>query len=454
VMIKPGPLTQVKLNPETTELACGQSQKFTAEAVDEYGNPIPEAQFTWEADPGLGTITSSGRLTAGTGPGVYSNGVVVTAKLDTLSADATASVTVSDTIQTWTAEHPGGLHSQAEIDATKLNVQQNIQPWKDAFDKLIAKADESLTHVSQAVQDFYAPGYYSDAEGSLAAKGLIHEDASAAYFCALAYQLDESSQRTQYADKAVELLNSWAAINETVSGYDGNEYMCTGGIGLIHAADLVWNYSGWDSADRDNFAHWVNNVFRVSANAIIDHKANWGCWGSLGSISAAYLLDDQTTVDYVIALMKDRIGYSIASDGHMPEETDRGNSGIWYTYYALAPLTAACQVALNATGEDLFHYTSPNGCNIKMALDNLFYYSQHPDEWPYYEGDLNNIPSADSWPGNLFMAMAGIYDEPEYSDWVTSGGHVSDSTWWGSFHIAWFFPVLMQPLPVPDTAHR
>ena len=163
------------------------------------------------------------------------------------------------------ADHPGGLHSQAQIDAVKLNIQQNIQPWKDAFDELIVKADESLTHSSQAVQDFYAPGYYSDPEGSIAAKRLIHEDASAAYFCALAYQLDESAGRTQYADKAVELLNSWAAINETVSGTDGNEYMCTGGIGLIHAAELVWNYDGWDLADRDNFEVWVNDVFRNTA---------------------------------------------------------------------------------------------------------------------------------------------------------------------------------------------
>jgi hypothetical protein len=135
----------------------------------------------------------------------------------------------------------------------------------------------------------------------------------------------------------------------------------------------------------------------------------------------------------------------------MPYETRYGSKGIWYTYYALAPLTAACQVALNASEVDLFHYTSPNGRNIRMALDYLFYYSQHPEEWPHYEGDQSEIPDPHSWPGNLFMAMASVYENDDYENWVTSSGPVYDSSWWSSVHITWVFPVLMRPLPAPDT---
>jgi PKD repeat protein len=447
VTILPGPLYQVKLSPPTLELAKGWSHQFIAEATDVYDNRLSEAKFTWKVAPGLGTITSSGMFTAGTQTGVFPQGVTVTVEMDSNSADATSSVTIVEN-QVFTAVHPSNLHSQAQIDAVKLNIQQNLQPWKDAYDELIAKANESLSHISQAVQDFYAPGYYVDSDASIAAKTLIHEDGSAAYFCALAYQLDESSNRIMYADKAVELLNSWAAINKTVSGTDGNEYMITGGMGFIQAADLVWNYNGWDSTDRDNFAAWVSTVFQNCGNALKSREANLGSWGTWGSISAACLVEDQATIDSDIDLMKNKIEDIIASDGHMIYDAQYEGKGIWYTYYGLAPLTAAFQVVWNTTGVDLFHYTSPNGRNIKMALDNLFYYSQHPDEWPYYEGELTNIPSADSWPGNLFMAMAGIFDEPSYEDWVTSAGRISDSTWWGSYHIAWYFPILMQPSPV------
>ena len=350
-----------------------------------------------------------------------------------------------------TVAHPGGLHSQLQISITKQKIQQNMQPWENAYNELIARANGYLSHSSQAVEDFHAPGYYSDPEGSLAAKRLIQGDGVAAYTLALSYQLDDGIDRTRYADKAVELLNSWATINKTVSGVDGPEYMCTGGIGLIHAADLVWNYDGWNVADRDNFTDWVNSVFQGAANAIIGESFNWGCWGTMASISAAYLVDDQETIDHVIELIKNRIRDTIESDGHLPYETRYGAKGLWYTYYALAPLTAACQVALNASGVDLFHYTSPNGRNIKMALDCLFYYSEHPDEWPYYDGELSSIPNPHSWPGNLFMAMAAIYDGDNYKDWVTSLGPVYDSTWWDVLHITWYFPVLMQPLSAQDT---
>jgi hypothetical protein len=161
-------------------------------------------------------------------------------------------------------------------------------------------------------------------------------------------------------------------------------------------------------------------------------------------ISAAYLTDDSETVNYVIEHIKDRIRDTIESDGHIPLETNRGASGIWYTYYNLAPLTAACQVAVNATDVDLFNYTSPNDRSIRIALDCLFYYSEHPDEWPYYEGEPS-LPDPHAWPGNLFMAMASIYDYGPYEDWVRSSGPVDDTTWWGSVHFGWFFPVLMQP---------
>ena len=87
----------------------------------------------------------------------------------------------------WEFEHPGGLHSQAQISVTKQKIQQNIQPWKDAYNELTAKASEYLDYSSHAVEDYYAPGYYDDPDGSMAAKELLYGDAFGAYCLALAY---------------------------------------------------------------------------------------------------------------------------------------------------------------------------------------------------------------------------------------------------------------------------
>ena len=98
--------------------------------------------------------------------------------------------------QALAAAHPGGLHSQLQISITKQKIEQNMQPWENAYDELIARANGYLSHSSQAVEDFYAPGYYSDPEGSLAAKRLIQGDGVAAYTLALSYQLDDGIDRT------------------------------------------------------------------------------------------------------------------------------------------------------------------------------------------------------------------------------------------------------------------
>ena len=91
VTIEPGQLTEVRLKPETVELNIGESQEFTATAVDTYGNPLPNARLTWRIDQRIGTISASGLVTAGNVAGSYENGV--TAAI--LSVEAAASVTVN-----------------------------------------------------------------------------------------------------------------------------------------------------------------------------------------------------------------------------------------------------------------------------------------------------------------------------------------------------------------------
>ena len=94
VTIRPGPVALVKLNPKTVQVYSGERQKCTAEAFDSYGNPIPEAQISWDTAPGSGKIDSSGTFTAGTVASIFSKGLVATAKLNGYSAQATGSVTV------------------------------------------------------------------------------------------------------------------------------------------------------------------------------------------------------------------------------------------------------------------------------------------------------------------------------------------------------------------------
>ena len=122
VTIKHGPLDRVLLSPGTIELDIGQTQQFSAEAIDAYNNPIPEVQLVWEIVGGVGTLSDEGLLTAGTQASTFDDGVKVTAVLDILSAEATVSVTVNpdplDTIALAAIEIAAGESQQLEAVAT------------------------------------------------------------------------------------------------------------------------------------------------------------------------------------------------------------------------------------------------------------------------------------------------------------------------------------------------
>ena len=92
LIIEHGPIDHVMLNPEAVQLVVGQRQQFTAVALDAYDNPTPAAKLTWEVAGEVGTITNDGQLTASTKAGHFSNGVTVTAIIDSDSVKSTAPV--------------------------------------------------------------------------------------------------------------------------------------------------------------------------------------------------------------------------------------------------------------------------------------------------------------------------------------------------------------------------
>lgn len=122
----------------------------------------------------------------------------------------------------------------------------------------------------------------------------------------------------------------------------------------------------------------------------------------------------------------------------MTEEVLRQDRGLWYSYFSLAPITAACWVILQVEGTDLLHWKE-NGQSIQLALDYLIKYVKAPDTWSWYPNQ--RLGSADTWPGNLFEAMDEIYDNPEYEEYAKPARPII----YPIHHFAWAFPTLMKP---------
>jgi hypothetical protein len=87
-------LTSVTVSPTTANLGYNETQQFTANALDQFGNAMAtQPTFTWSIDPlGVGSVSTSGLYTS---PATAGN-ATVRATADTLYS-GTASVTVGDT---------------------------------------------------------------------------------------------------------------------------------------------------------------------------------------------------------------------------------------------------------------------------------------------------------------------------------------------------------------------
>ncbi len=330
-------------------------------------------------------------------------------------------------------EHPGGMHTKSQISYVKKQIAAKKEPYYKAYLQLIERADSAFLHQKHALADFSVPGAYIDPVNHRKNSSGLQSDAFDAYACALAFQL---SGKKKYAGKAIEYLMAWANINTKYSEYDGSLVMVYSGTAMIMAGELMLNFKGWNSADKQKYLTWVQNVYLKSCKEIRNRKNNWADWGRLGSVLCAYLLDNQAEMDESVRLIKSDIFHKIETDGHMPEETRREKNGIWYTYFSLAPITASCYVIYNATGENLFEQKEGEK-SLKLALDYLLYYSQKPAEWPWFKDPNPGNPAL--WPGNLMEAMANVYNEKKYADYVAE----SRPLCYPRHHFAWTFPTLM-----------
>jgi alginate lyase len=338
--------------------------------------------------------------------------------------------------------HPGGFYTQSQLDYVVGKVRSGQQPWAAAYDQVLASANRLRDWQPHTVAVYEVPGYYQNRTGFFAATNGVTHDADAAYVNAVAYRVGGDAA---FAECAARILRAWAHDNTGVApSGDSQLSMAEVGVGFVLTAELLSGYSGWSDADRAAFANWTSTVYRAqAANPIKDRTNNWGYWGIFGAVTADYYLDDAAGFADETARLQRHIDQGMAQDGHLPDETARGPGGVWYSYFALAPMTAAAHVIKYGGGPDLFRWTSPSGKNIKQGLDYLLQVVQNPTIFTYAQNPTLPNAKKDWWPYDLFEAMADEYGDSRYDAYAAQRRPIMNT----GHHHAWTFPTLMKAPP-------
>jgi len=269
----------------------------------------------------------------------------------------------------------GYLGSALELAQRKQLASQGVEPYKSAMNKAISFASGKLSSSASPQNPLNISG----------TTGPFVDDTAAAYGLALAYS---STGDAKYAKKSRDYIMAWVNTTKSTSNTCTNSGSCQTsliigrvGPGFVFAANLIKPSGAFSAADDSAFRIWLRTVILPTAST---RTNNWGDAGTFLRAAVTDYLGDAAGFSAAIAKWKSLVDL-IAADGHIPEETRRGSSGLNYTQEALDYKIAVAVIA-QRRGIDLWSYG-----RFKLAVDYAAKYVLDPSAWPWASGASSTI---------------------------------------------------------------
>ncbi|MFF1305000.1 alginate lyase family protein [Streptomyces sp. NPDC058307] len=243
-----------------------------------------------------------------------------TALLAAVAALAAGALAVPADAAPATFVHPGVTVSQGQLDFTRSKVNAGAQPWKGAFDAMLASryADLNRTPKPRAVVEC---GSYSNPNYGCTDE---REDAIAAYTDALAWYITRDER---YARKAIQLMDAWSAV--ITDHTNSNAPLQTGWAGSSwpRAAEIIkYTYNGsWANSGR--FATMLRTVYLPEVINGSNSNGNWELSMTEAAVGISVFLEDKTSYDKAMAKFRTRTAAYVylASDGELPKTVPSQN---------------------------------------------------------------------------------------------------------------------------------
>lgn len=243
-----------------------------------------------------------------------------TALLATVAALAAGALAVPADAAPATFVHPGVTVSQGQLDFVRGKVDAGAQPWKGAFDRMLASkyADLNRTPKPRAVVEC---GSYSNPNHGCTDE---REDAIAAYTDALAWYVTRDER---YAKKAIQLMDAWSAV--ITDHTNSNAPLQTGWAGSSwpRAAEIIkYTYSGsWANSGR--FATMLRNVYLPEIINGSNSNGNWELSMMEAAVGISVFLEDKASYDKAMGKFRTRTAAYVYldSDGALPKTVPSQN---------------------------------------------------------------------------------------------------------------------------------
>lgn len=214
-----------------------------------------------------------------------------------------------------TFTHPGVLLGRSQLDFIRAKVRAGEQPWKGAYDQMMAHSLASLSRTPKP-RAIVECGSYSNPNYGCTDE---RQDALAAYTQALAWYITEDPR---YAQKAIQLMDAWSGVIQDHT--NSNAPLQTGWAGSSwpRAAEIIrYTYTGWPQDRINRFATMLRNVYLPEVINGSHSNGNWELSMMEASLGISVFLEDRSAYDRAVAKFRTRVPafIYITSDGALPK---------------------------------------------------------------------------------------------------------------------------------------
>jgi hypothetical protein len=336
----------------------------------------------------------------------------------------------------FTFSHPMTVIDKTELALVRMRIADNVEPQASAFGQLMrdANAAQSFEPDPPDTMDIMG-GYEKNTNQETIIRPWLWRNAHAAYASALAYAY---TGKSQYAAKAAEVLNAWAARGTTFTGGDRGLQLGSWFSPMLYAADLLNDDADWKRADRERFKSWWRSNCLVYTSLIMRTRDNnWKDAGLLGVMCASVVMEDKPLLQSALTELrgyfqghndphaKTRGAWKIVRDErgvYLPREVVRNNgrSGITYTAYAFTTMVQALEIA-RYTGNDFWPCQTPEGAGLQDAIEWYFRWDILHQSFPW-----NANPDRLDTRKNVYeIANDRFHLMPEMVQWLSKNRPVN-----------------------------
>ncbi|WP_428738984.1 LamG-like jellyroll fold domain-containing protein [Sulfurimonas sp.] len=297
---------------------------------------------------------------------LYGVGVLALSACGGGGGSSSAGSSSSGGTTSYTFSHPSLLHTQEDFERMAAKVLANESPWVDSWNILITNTHASLSYTPSPQSVVYRNDPNNGADNS----AKLFNDVAAAYACALRWKISGDSD---YADKAVEIMDAWSAVLTKISWSDGyhDGFLAAGlqGYQFANAAEIMHSYSGWSTTNFQRFQMMMREVFHpmngrlLSAPTSLRSYSNWDLCAIAAIIATGVVCDDSEMFEGGIEYFKNGLGngcvYNVVNyihDGYLGQTQESGRDQGHNTLSVML-LTTICEMAWNQ-GVDLYGFAN------------------------------------------------------------------------------------------------